>query len=49
VRLGIGSGIGSAVERMGSSYARPLTALGEAIAIVRALLRGEEVSCAARR
>jgi 5,10-methylenetetrahydromethanopterin reductase len=45
VRLGIGSGIGSAVERMGFSYARPLTAVAEAIAIVRALLRGEEVSC----
>jgi 5,10-methylenetetrahydromethanopterin reductase len=46
VRLGIGSGIGSAVERMGFSYARPLTALSEAIAIVRALLRGEEVTAA---
>jgi 5,10-methylenetetrahydromethanopterin reductase len=46
VRLGIGSGVGSAVERMGLSYARPVTALGEAIAIVRALLRGEEVSFA---
>jgi 5,10-methylenetetrahydromethanopterin reductase len=46
VRLGIGSGIGSAVERMGLSYARPLTALSEAIAIVRALLRGEEVTSA---
>jgi 5,10-methylenetetrahydromethanopterin reductase len=46
VRLGIGSGVGSAVERMGLSYARPLTALGEAIAIVRALLRGEEVTTA---
>lgn len=46
VRLGVGSGIGSAVERMGLSHARPLTALGEAIAIVRALLRGEEVTYA---
>jgi 5,10-methylenetetrahydromethanopterin reductase len=46
VRLGIGSGVGSAVERMGSSYARPVTALGEAISIVRALLRGEEVTFA---
>ena len=44
VRLGIGSGIGSAIERMGLSYARPLTAVAEAIAIVRALLRGEEVT-----
>jgi 5,10-methylenetetrahydromethanopterin reductase len=46
VRLGIGSGVGSAVERMGLSYARPVTALGEAIAIVRALLAGEEVTFA---
>lgn len=44
VRLAIGSGIGSAIERMGLSYARPLTAVAEAIAIVRALLRGEEVT-----
>jgi 5,10-methylenetetrahydromethanopterin reductase len=46
VRLGIGSGVGSAVERMGLSYARPVTALGEAIKIVRALLAGEEVTFA---
>jgi 5,10-methylenetetrahydromethanopterin reductase len=46
VRLGIGSGVGNAVERMGLSYARPVTALGEAISIVRALLRGEEVTFA---
>ncbi len=44
IRLGIGSGIGSAIERMGMSYARPLTAVAEAIAIVRALLAGEEVT-----
>ena len=44
VRLGIGSGIGFAIERMGFSYDRPLTTLREAIAIVRALLRGEEVT-----
>jgi 5,10-methylenetetrahydromethanopterin reductase len=46
VRLGIGSGVGNAVERMGLSYARPVTALGEAISIVRALLAGEEVTFA---
>jgi 5,10-methylenetetrahydromethanopterin reductase len=46
VRLGIGSGVGSAVDRMGMSYARPVTALGEAISIVRALLAGEEVTFA---
>lgn len=48
VRLGIGSGIGSAVERMGMSYARPLTAVAEAVAIVRALLRGETVTSAGK-
>jgi 5,10-methylenetetrahydromethanopterin reductase len=44
VRLGVGSGIGSAIERMGFSYARPLSTLREAIVILRALLRGEEVT-----
>jgi 5,10-methylenetetrahydromethanopterin reductase len=44
VRLGIGSGIGTAVERMGFAYDRPLTTLREAVTIVRALLRGEEVT-----
>ncbi len=44
VRLGIGSGIGFAIERMGFSYGKPLTTLREAIVIVRALLRGEEVT-----
>jgi 5,10-methylenetetrahydromethanopterin reductase len=43
VRLGMGSGIGTAVERMGFAYDRPLTTLREAVAIVRALLRGEDV------
>ena len=46
VRLGIGSGIGHAVERMGFSYGRALTTLREAIVIIRALLRGEEVTYA---
>jgi 5,10-methylenetetrahydromethanopterin reductase len=44
VRLGIGSGISFAVERMGFAYDRPLTTLREAVVIVRALLRGEEVT-----
>jgi 5,10-methylenetetrahydromethanopterin reductase len=44
VQLGIGSGIGFAIERMGFSYGKPLTTLREAIVIVRALLRGEEVT-----
>jgi 5,10-methylenetetrahydromethanopterin reductase len=43
VRLGIGSGLGHAVERMGFDNKRPLTTLREAIVIIRALLRGEEV------
>jgi 5,10-methylenetetrahydromethanopterin reductase len=46
VRLGIGSGLGHAVERMGFSTKRSLTTLREAIAIIRALLRGEEVNFA---
>jgi 5,10-methylenetetrahydromethanopterin reductase len=46
VRLGIGSGIGVAVERMGLAWDRPLTTLREAVVIVRALLRGEEVTYA---
>jgi 5,10-methylenetetrahydromethanopterin reductase len=44
VRLGMGSGIGFAIERMGFSYGKPLTTLREAISIVRALLRGDEVT-----
>ena len=44
VRLGIGSGLGQAVERMGFDTKRALTTLREAIHIVRALLRGEELS-----
>jgi 5,10-methylenetetrahydromethanopterin reductase len=44
VRLGIGSGLGHAVERMGFSTKRSLTTLREAIVILRALLRGEEVN-----
>ena len=44
VWLGIGSGIGFAVERMGLAWDRPLTTLREAVVILRALLRGEEVS-----
>ena len=45
-RLGMGSGIGSAIERMGFAYDRPLTTLREAIRIVRALLRGDTVTLA---
>ena len=44
VRLGIGSGLGHAVERMGFSTKRSLTTLREAIVILRALFRGEEVN-----
>jgi 5,10-methylenetetrahydromethanopterin reductase len=46
VRLGIGSGLGAAVERMGFSTKRSLTTLREAFTIIRALLRGEEVTFA---
>jgi 5,10-methylenetetrahydromethanopterin reductase len=47
-RLGLGSGIGDAVRRMGLGYDRPLSAVREAIHIVRALLRGEMVTFAGR-
>jgi 5,10-methylenetetrahydromethanopterin reductase len=46
VRLGIGSGLGHAIERMGFDNKRGLTTLREAIVILRALLRGEEVNFA---
>src|SRR5882724_11092084 len=41
--FGIGSGIGAQIQRMGFSY-RPLAAMTDAIHIVRAMLRGEEVT-----
>jgi 5,10-methylenetetrahydromethanopterin reductase len=44
VRLGIGSGLVRAVERMGFSTKRSLTMLREAIVIIRGLLRGEEIN-----
>ena len=47
-RLGIGSGIASATERMGLNTERPLAAVRDAIAIVRAMLAGEEVTYAGR-
>lgn len=43
-RLGIGSGIAAATERMGLHTDRPLAAVRDAITIVRAMLRGEEVN-----
>jgi 5,10-methylenetetrahydromethanopterin reductase len=42
-RLGIGSGIGRLIERMGVAW-QPLAAMRDAIPIVRAMLAGEEVS-----
>ena len=47
-RLGIGSGIASAVQRMGLSPELPIGAVRDAITIVRALLKGEEVNHAGR-
>ena len=47
-RLGIGSGIAAATERMGLSADRPLAAVRDAITIVRALLKGEEVNYTGR-
>jgi 5,10-methylenetetrahydromethanopterin reductase len=47
-RLGIGSGIAAATERMGLRPDRPLAAVRDAITIVRALITGEEVNYAGR-
>ena len=47
-RLGIGSGIAAATERMGLSTDRPLAAVRDAITIVRAMLAGEEVNYTGR-
>src|SRR5262249_36042197 len=43
-RLGVGSGVAAATERMGLSSDRPLAAVRDAITIVRAMLAGDEVS-----
>jgi len=42
--LGLGSGIGAAVERMGLSYAKPIAAMRDTLVIVTGLLRGETVT-----
>jgi 5,10-methylenetetrahydromethanopterin reductase len=42
--LGIGAGIAEAVRRMGFEWDRPLSAVRDALHIVRGLLRGEEVT-----
>ena len=47
-RLGLGSGIAAATERMGLSANRPLAAACDAITIVRAMLAGGEVSYSGR-
>jgi 5,10-methylenetetrahydromethanopterin reductase len=44
VSVGIGSGIGFAIERMGFAYDRPLTSVRETMMILRTLFRGEEVN-----
>jgi 5,10-methylenetetrahydromethanopterin reductase len=47
-RLGIGSGIAGATARMGLAADRPLAAVRDAFAIVRAMLAGEEINHAGR-
>jgi 5,10-methylenetetrahydromethanopterin reductase len=42
--LGIGSGIGDRVTRMGLSYDKPLAAVRDAIVIVRGMLGGERIN-----
>ena len=46
--LGIGSGIASAISKLGVDNKQPLAALRDTFQIVRGLLRGEEVSYSAR-
>jgi 5,10-methylenetetrahydromethanopterin reductase len=46
--LGIGAGIGSAVQKIGSSSDKPVLALRDTLAIVQPLLRGETVSYAGK-
>src|SRR5438477_5460271 len=43
ILLGIGSGVGSRIARLGFDY-RPVSALRDATQIIRTLLRGEETS-----
>lgn len=43
IRLGIGAGIGARIHQFGLPY-RPVAALGDAVHIVRKLLRGESVT-----
>src|SRR6478672_1641045 len=47
-RLGIGSGIASATQRMGLRPDLPLAGLRDAITIVRAMLAGQEVNYAGK-
>lgn len=42
--LGIGSGIGDRITRMGLSYDKPLAAVRDAITIVRGMIKGESVT-----
>lgn len=42
--LGIGAGIGSSVQKLGSSPDKPLVAVRDTLAILQPLLRGEQVS-----
>jgi 5,10-methylenetetrahydromethanopterin reductase len=44
VVLGVGSGIGARVRATGLAYDRPIAAVRDTVAIVRPLLRGEEVT-----
>ena len=44
-RAFLGIGVGAGLETLGMSYPRPVRTLREAITVVAALLRGEEVTC----
>jgi 5,10-methylenetetrahydromethanopterin reductase len=42
--LGLGSGIGDRITRMGLSYEKPLAAVRDAVTIVRGMMKGETVT-----
>lgn len=46
--IGIGAGIGSAVQKIGQSAEKPVIALRDTLAIVRPLLRGERINYTGR-
>jgi 5,10-methylenetetrahydromethanopterin reductase len=44
ITLGLGSGVGEAMRRIGYGHHRPVTAVREAVGIIRAMLAGDKVT-----